>query len=101
MRGRLGFPCLGCDHHGGDSLPNGREGSSIRYRHCRNIGTAANQTATHSTRCLPWQAWEPIQTVEEHAAFLRKDFPALPPEWIPEVGAAVVGWVLGGRWCLV
>ncbi len=39
---------------------------------------------------LPLQAWEPIQSVEQHAAFLRKDFPALPPEWIPEVG--------GGRW---
>lgn len=32
--------------------------------------------------------------MKEHAAFLHKDFPALPPEWIPEVGAAVVGgWV--------
>lgn len=43
------------------------------------------------------QAWEPIRSLEDHAAFLRKDFPALPPEWIPEVGGGYppVGWVGG------
>lgn len=31
------------------------------------------------------EAWEALQTEEDHQVFLARQFPALPPEWLPKV----------------
>lgn len=78
------------------------------FRHPGGMFLAPDPTSSDGMACgmlaMGQQAWDGLQSAEECQALLARQFPALPPKWLPEVRPWIchggsAQWEAGGACC--